>query len=394
MINTEINAENPKRTNVSKKKKFFFKLFSVCLAMFLFLVFAELFLRLAPIPGIQFNTAKFDKLVGSVCYPHSISSYRNARGDFVQRKVNSWGYLDKEHVKEKKQGVYRIGFFGDSFTEARQVHLENTFFRIIERKLKKHNVECLAFGISGFSSLQSYLNSKRWSNFFNLDLIVYVFCENDLSDSIREIRRDPNRPYAVLTENGFYIDYSFREKTRYKQKIYFKIADYLTAHSLVVTTLVQRIRLLTKHGIKVKVSEEDRLMATKSKFKSKPNIIPNQGDLPSTWPDFWREYAKKLGSAIISKWRDEVNEQKRKFVILYIPRFSEIEKKTKEQDSWKYWLESICEERNINFIDPTEKLLVKKLQGKEIIYDHFTKEGHKAFAGAFVKWFKENLPRN
>ena len=32
-------------------------------------------------------------------------------------------------------------------------------------------------------------------------------------------------------------------------------------------------------------------------------------------------------------------------------------------------------------------MLAKKRQKKEIFYDHLTEEGHRALAGAFVKWF-------
>lgn len=384
------NSENRNRINISKKRGFLFISFSVFLALILALILGELILRTIPIPGIQLDNSKFDPLVGSGSYPHSTLTYRNMRGDFVQRKNNSWGYLDVEHKKEKIKGSYRIGFFGDSYTEAVQVPLENTFFRIIERELENYNVECLAFGNSGLSTLQSYLNYRRWADYFNLDLVIYVFCKNDLGDQIKEIKKSPNIPYAVLTDNGFQIDNSFRERNRFRQRFYFKIGDYLTAHSLVAATLSQRIKLLIKHGIKIKVTKEDRMIATKSEVKSEANRIPNQNDLPSSWPDSWREYATKLGSAVILKWSDEVEGQSRKFAVLYITRSTEMEKETKDQDSWKSWLESLCEKHNITFIDPTAHLIKMKLSGKEIFYDHFTKEGHAAFAGGFVKWFIRN----
>jgi len=140
-----------------------------------------------------------------------------------------------------------------------------------------------------------------------------------------------------------------------------------------------------KYGAKVKVSEEERMMATKSEEK-----IPDSNDLPSTWPDSWREHAEKLGETVISKWEDEVCAQLRKFTILYVPRASEMEKDTKNQDSWKFWLESLCSKENIMFIDPTPELLKVRLSGGNVFYDHFSKEGHLAFADAFVKWFKKD----
>jgi hypothetical protein len=325
-------------------------------------------------------------VIGGGYYPNSTQTYRNDRGDFVRRKINQWGYPDKEHKKEKGDGVYRIGFFGDSYTQAIQVPLGQTFFRLIEDNLKSYNVECLAFGVSGFSTLQSYLTCRKWMDFFDLDMVVYVFCENDLGDQIREIKRAATIPYPILTENGFKIDNSFREGRKYREKFYFKIGDYLTSHSLVCATISQRLKLLLKHGVMIKVTEEDRLMKTKANIITKANKFPNQGDEPSTWPDSLREYAKKLESVILLKWKDEVELKKRKFLIICIPRSLDL----KNKDSWKQWLGEFCKNQNIIFIDPTVDLQKMSLSGKEVFYDHFTKYGHTGFANSFVRWFENN----
>lgn len=377
------------KSNSVKSREKWFVLITICIVILLTFISIEMLLRVLPIPGIQFDVAKYDDLIGGGRYPHSVSIYRNAHGDFVKRTINQWGYLDQEHKKNKEEGIYRIGFFGDSYTEARQVPIENTFFVLAENRLKKYDVECLSFGISGLSMLQSFLNSKRWSDFFNLDLIVYVFVENDLGDQIKEIKKSLNIPYAILTKDGFDIDYSFRGKNAYKKKIYFRLCDYITAHSLVVSTLVERIKLLKQYGIKFKVTEEDMLMATKAKVINGQKTVPNQNDLPSTWPASLRTYAENLGSKVLLKWRDEIINQHRDFKIMYVPRASELEKETRKQDSWKPWIESFCKKQNIDFIDPTENLLTSQRAGKQIFYDHFTKEGHSAFADAFVNWFVE-----
>lgn len=378
--------DNSKFNNLKGKKRLFI-IITICLVILLTFFISEILLRILPIPGVQFNVSKYDDIVGHTHYPNSVQTYRNARGDYTERKANQWGFLDREHQRDKKNGIYRIGFFGDSYAEVKQVPLEQTYFRLIEDSLKSYNVECLAFGDSGYSTLQSYLVSKRWPNFFDLDLVVYVFCENDLGDQIKEIKKSPNIPYGVLTENGFQIDYSFRQKNKNKEKLHFKIFDYLTARSLVFSTIAERIKLLNKYGIKVKVTKEDMMMATKVKGKSKIDAIPNQNDLPSTWPDSLKVYAEELCSNIIIKWRDEIINQQQDFLILYVPRDKEFGKETKDQDSWKRWLRSLCVKQNIKFIDPTADLLKVKLSGNDVFYDHFTKEGHVAFANAFVKSF-------
>ena len=96
---------------------------------------AELALRILPIPGITYHSYYFDELTGERFYPNTTRIYRNDRNDHVRRRVNSWGYLDTEREIEKPDNVVRIGFFGDSFTEARQVELVETFHKIIETRL-------------------------------------------------------------------------------------------------------------------------------------------------------------------------------------------------------------------------------------------------------------------
>ena len=374
--------------NILKKKKIFFVITTTLLTLILLLGIGEFLLRVLPIAGTRIECFEFDPLVGSHFYPHSTVVYCNDKGDFIRRRVNSLGYLDREYNKEKKKGVYRIGFFGDSFTDARQVLLKDTFFKVIERKLKNYNVESLSFGVSGFGTLQSYLNSKRYRDYFDLDLVVYVFCENDLGDNIKEIKRSPSFPFAVLKENGFEIDYSFRDKNSFKKKIYYKFYNYLKMHSLLMATLLDRVRLLINYGMKVKVTEKDMMMAGESDV----NKIPDQNDLPSTWPDSWRGYAENLTSAIILRWQSDINAQSREFAILYIPRQGEMEKETRNQDSWKSWLESLCRRNKVTLIDPTSDLLKVQISGKKVFYDHFTKYGHTVFAGAFVTWFVKSSP--
>lgn len=351
------------------------------------LLFIELLLRLIPIPGIRFDVSKTNSLTGLGHYPNSKNFYRNDRGDFVIREINQWGFYDKKIRKIKEKGYYRIGFFGDSFTKAIQVPLEETFYYLINDKLKTYNVETLSFGVSGFSTLQSYLTCKKWVDFFDLDMIVYVFYENDLGDQIRDIKKSAKIPYPILKDDKLTIDNSFREVIKHRDKFYFRFFDFLNSKSLFFATISERIKLLSKHGIKLKVSEEDRYMRVKKNvgIKYPPNL--NQGDSPSTWPESLRNKAMKLGEFIILQWKREISDRSKEFVILYTPK--DIETPTNKQDSWKPWLEKFCTNADIPFIDPTINLLKMENSNRSVFYDHYTKHGHIAVANTFIEWYEE-----
>ena len=343
---------------------------------------AELFLRVFPIPGVELNVSVYDDLAGYGLYPHATRVYRGRDG-VVRRKVNSLGYLDREHDVENDVPELKIGFFGDSYTEARQVPLEQTFFRLIEHDLSPR-VETLAFGQSGFSTLQSYLTSTKWIDQFDLDLVVYVFVENDPGDQLRQVKASAV-PYPVLTDAGFSIDTSFREADSSRGVVH-RIGDFLTSKSLVFATLSQRLRLLLTYGPKLSVTEAERSMAAANEAGDLRQRIPNENDPPSLWPAELKSEAIAVTEATILEWRNYVLQRSKEFAILYIPRESELRKPTEQQDSWKTWLEPFCLAQNIAFIDPTTELLEAELAGKDVIYDHFTPYGHTATANAFKDW--------
>lgn len=76
-------------------------------AIFLFtvvaIVISEFAIRVFNIPGIDKNIHyTIDPLVGYGDVPHAELVYCKNRKGIIQRKFNSFGYLDTEHKKEKK----------------------------------------------------------------------------------------------------------------------------------------------------------------------------------------------------------------------------------------------------------------------------------------------------
>lgn len=332
---------------------------------------------------------RYDDLVGATYYPGSALTYRNDRGESHRREINSWGYPDAEHRLEKPAGTYRIGFFGDSYTESIQVDLERTYFRLLDARFRDERMEFLAFGHTGFGTIHAYLEGYRWVPAADIDLAIYVFCENDLADNIARISRNSYFPSAFLTRDGFGVDNTFQDRYRYKQALYFRVYDSLTAHSLLFATITARIKLLFRYGIKPTVTEEDRLMTTGTAPGTDEKALPTETDLPSSWPAFWRDYATDLGERIILRWKREIEGEGKRFAILYVPRPGEMERESKEQDAWKYWLESFCRENGIPLIDPSDELLTAIESGQEVFYDHYTEDGHRAVARSIIRMLDE-----
>lgn len=353
------------------------------------LVIAEIFLRLVPIPGIAYNSFRYDTLTGGGMYPGTTEIYRSDRNEVVVRKVNSWGFTDVEHSLEKKPGTVRIGFFGDSYTEARQVPCDSTFFRRVQADLdaaaageSRPPVETLAFGVSGRSTLHSYLECTRWMDRAHLDYVVYVFTENDPVDQVRSLKHTPEIPYPILSGDSFVVDNSFRERYAYKAQPPHRAWQYLKAHSLALSTLETRLKLLIRRGIKLRVTKEDREVEGEAVAKVK-NAHEFHSDADSLFV-----YTETMLERVIDKWRRDVTASGRKFVIMYIPSQREMAKPLDEQDSWLPWLIAYCAKNDVPLVDPSPNLVAAKRRGVEVFYDHFTPAGHRCAADAFVAWYR------
>ena len=83
--------------------------------------------------------------------------------------------------------------------------------------------------------------------------------------------------------------------------------------------------------------------------------------------------------------------QGRKFIIMNVPRGEEVlSVPIPERDSWASHLQAYCNDRGIPLIEPTDIFLEREKTGVKMYHDHFTRDGHRAFADAFERYFIES----
>lgn len=162
----------------------------------------------------------FDPVRGRVLEPGMEGWFHYEGNAYVQ--INSAGFRDVEHTLQKPKGTYRILILGDSYTEARQVSLENTFGRKVEHQLQScerllpNNVEVINFGVPGYGNAEELitLRSRGWA--YDPDLVLTMFFSgNDLIDNfpgaeLREHEYIP-RPYFHLDQGELKLTYNFQE---------------------------------------------------------------------------------------------------------------------------------------------------------------------------------------
>lgn len=95
---------------------------------------------------------------------------------------NEDGLRETKVRREKAAGVYRIALLGDSLTESLQVPVEKSFGHQAESLLTKQlgrPVEVINFGVSGYSTVQEYLQLKQQVIGYKPDLVLLCYNSRD-----------------------------------------------------------------------------------------------------------------------------------------------------------------------------------------------------------------------
>ncbi|MCW5635516.1 MAG: SGNH/GDSL hydrolase family protein [Rubrivivax sp.] len=151
---------------------------------------AELALRLVGLSYPVFET--YDAERGVALKAGKEGLYRKEGEAHV--RINRHGYRDHERELAKPPGVLRIAVLGDSFVEARQVALAETFVSRVEQALAGcpawagRKVEALNFGVSGYATTEALLTLRRDALRFAPDIVLLAFYPgNDVGENSKQV---------------------------------------------------------------------------------------------------------------------------------------------------------------------------------------------------------------
>ncbi|HEY3306294.1 MAG TPA: SGNH/GDSL hydrolase family protein [Candidatus Binatia bacterium] len=202
----------------------------------------EIGLRIAGVSYPSFYRS--DEHTGTSLRP-GIEAWERNEGE-AHVRINSDGLRDREHPKAKPANAFRIAVLGDSYTEARQVPMEDAFWAVLERDLKGcaglagRDVEVINFGVSNYGTAQELITLRRrvWDYF--PDMVILAFLTgNDIHDNLRELSGDPKRPYFVYQDGALTLDASFRDSAIYRasETALARLGAWLTDYSRVLQLL-------------------------------------------------------------------------------------------------------------------------------------------------------------
>lgn len=155
------------------------------------LVSAEMILRIWYFNSLELMLPNFrmhdtHPILGWTLKPNS-TFFRQTVDYQVRIDSNSLGYNDVEHEVEPQKGTRRILLLGDSFTEAGQVPFEQSMGRILQKELGRQNTEIINMGINAYGTAQAYLTLVERGISYRPDLVILLFCPNDVGNNSREL---------------------------------------------------------------------------------------------------------------------------------------------------------------------------------------------------------------
>lgn len=312
-------------------------------------------------------------------------------GEFkVDIKLNSFGFNDVEHSKEKPSDVKRIAIIGDSFVESFQVDLNETMHRQLQNMLnqdKNQKYEVLAFGVGSTGTCEQYIRYKNLIDEFNPDTVLLMFfMRNDVYDNSIFLNSNSSARYRCFFDKTGEIDWHEPEESSGIRKI--------------IRSTIKKSQLAWFFVKNMKPSVQSPPNVCNQTINGKnplSTFLINQTD------EF--EYGWNITEKIIPLFREAVEKEGASFHIVTIPDLNQL-----TNDSWLY---NTCPE-TINFTDmllPDKRLAkITKDNGIPLLellpifkkYDsetkpllhfpidgHFTIEGHKLAAESMYNYLMQ-----
>lgn len=181
----------------------------------------EIGLRLVGISYPSFYT--YDEYCGACLRPSAKGWWRKEGNAFIV--INKAGQRDREHTRSKPANTLRVAVLGDSYAEALQLPIKDTFWAVLERELRNYSalngrhVEVLNFGVSGYGTAQELVKLRHRVWDYSPDFVILAFVTgNDVRNNSRVLEADPMRPYFVYKDRVLCLDDSFRSSSRFRMR--------------------------------------------------------------------------------------------------------------------------------------------------------------------------------
>ena len=375
-------------------KKLLINLSLVLISLLVVFTVVEVALRVFKIyqPRGQKLLTEYDSLLGWKLTPKARGLHKTEEYQVIE-EINSKGLRGPEIPYEKERGQWRLLLLGDSFVEGYMVELENHFSQIMQKALQSEGIdtEVICGGVGGYSTDQELLFYESEGKKYHPDVTVLMFYDNDVWYNIQPNYWRGSKPLFKLDEGALILtNVPLPKPMEYKglRPKLRKIGDYIIINSaLYYYYKIGSNKLLANNLFGRKKPLNAKQVASK--------LSDDFGVFARNYPPDIR-YAWRVTEAIIIRLKKEVQANKSKLLVCYIPNSSSIYGNQWEDTKKTYGfsddefdvnqigkeLTVICRRNAIDYLNLTEPLRgeARQLepQGKRLYY---VKNGHWNAAG-------------
>ena len=323
--------------------------------------------------------------------------------------TNSEGYRDRQWSRVKKPGVLRIAVLGDSFTEALQVSLAQTWVNQLPEAMDElpscpllkgfpKGAETLNFGVGGYGTGQSWLTWKKDAQRFEPQLVLHaVYFENDLRDNTESKRGSGSGPTFSLNQGSLSRSNAFRNSPDYRFRESFagQISDWFLGWSR-LAQLINQLKNL-RNGRAGEECGSDGC----SFFPLGPDGTKLYGKEHKDLEEEW-----SVLISILKAWNKETDMVGSRLVVASLTTPAQVWPNQKQRDLVQsiHGLDWFKPEKNLNnalkgeipYISLGQQIQKQAIEQNIIIhgfkgqkpgpgYGHWNKDGHRAAANALAR---------
>ena len=338
--------------------------------------------------------------------------YRHTKEGFSQGYFNSHGFRDYERTYEKPKDIFRILIFGDSYVEALQVPLEDSFPALLEKKLNAGSstkkVEVIALGQSGFGTADAYMRYVNFGVKYSPDLVILAFLTgNDFRDNSKVLSREALAYYYVFDDKGqLVLDSSkYEEYERGMISQFRGLFQSLKRKSYLLSLVSERVYLLMRKFEETRFEHKFAGMRQENENReldlfSDLNIYLSDVSMP--WKD-----AFEISKSLILKFKDTVEENGAKFVLVTLSNAEQVHPRIREKLNARYpgafdyerpdrMLEEFAKQKGIIALKLMPEFRAYHLQtGKDLHgfgssgVGHWNEDGHRLAAEEILKFLQQ-----
>ena len=307
--------------NSSRQRLLRKKLLLVLFGLGFGFLMTEVFLRIIGYSYPQFYGIDYDR--GVALRPGIAGMYQREGTNYVT--INSAGLRDREHPKAKPPDTIRIALLGDSYCEALQIPMEQTFWWLLQQKLEACNafpgkhVEIINFGVSGYGTAEELITLEHQAREYSPDIVMLlVTTNNDITDNRRELKLANEFPYYVYRDGALVVDNSFRDTSSFRWRMRTDGFTEAIRDHLRTVQLIYYVHLTTKIALAERRNRQSATAAPAAAAPAapaKPYLSIDNMIYLEPRDDTWRE-AWRITDDLIRKMRDEVGQMGAKFLVV------------------------------------------------------------------------------